>query len=123
MTSDPSGKLSNWVSGAVPIEIAGRYRFTPKFSAGIYFQYDPAFVAAFSCLESFSCSASNVRVGAEAVYAFLPDSTFNPWVSVGTGWGGQPARSPRRRPAPHADSRATEGWRSGSTSRPVPTGT
>jgi hypothetical protein len=86
VTSDPSGKLSNWVSGAVPIEIAGRYRFTPKFSAGIYFQYDPAFVAAFSCLESFSCSASNVRVGAEAVYAFLPDSTFNPWVSVGTGW-------------------------------------
>jgi hypothetical protein len=80
------GALSNFVSGAIPLEIAGRYRFTPKFSAGIYFQYAPAFTAAFICQPAFSCSTSNVRVGAEAVYGFLPDSTFNPWVSVGSGW-------------------------------------
>ena len=86
VTTDPHGPLKNRVSGAVPLEIAGRYRFTPNFSAGIYFQYAPAFVSAFSCLASFSCSASNVRVGAEAVYAFRPESTFNPWVSVGSGW-------------------------------------
>ena len=86
VTTDRHGPLSNVVSGAVPLEVAGRYRFTPKFSAGVYFQYGPAFVAAYSCLASFSCSASNVRVGAEAVYGFLPDSTFNPWVSVGSGW-------------------------------------
>jgi hypothetical protein len=86
VSSDRHGALSKVVSGAIPLEIAARYRFTPRFSAGIYFQYGPAFVAAYSCLASFSCSASNVRVGAEAVYAFLPDSTFNPWVSLGSGW-------------------------------------
>jgi len=80
------GALSKFVSGAIPLEVAGRYRFTPKFSAGIYFQYAPAFTAASICRPEFSCSASNVRVGAEAVYGFLPDSTFNPWVSVGSGW-------------------------------------
>jgi len=86
VSSDRHGALSKVVSGAVPLEVAARYRFTPKFSAGIYFQYGPAFVAPYSCLASFSCSASNVRVGAEAVYAFLPDSTINPWVSLGSGW-------------------------------------
>jgi hypothetical protein len=80
------GALSTFVSGAVPLEIAVRYRFTPKFSAGIYFQYAPAFTAASICRPEFSCSASNVRVGAEAVYGFLPDSTFSPWVSLGSGW-------------------------------------
>jgi hypothetical protein len=78
--------LSNFVSGAIPLEVAGRYRFTPKFSAGIYFQYAPTFSAAYICLPQYSCSASNIRVGAEAVYGFMPDSTFNPWVSVGSGW-------------------------------------
>jgi hypothetical protein len=78
--------LSNFVSGAIPLEIAGRYRFTPKFSAGIYFQYAPAFTAPYTCLPQYSCSSSNIRVGAEAVYGFMPDSTFNPWVSIGSGW-------------------------------------
>jgi len=86
VTTDPHGPLANVVSSAIPLEIAARYRFTPRFSAGIYFQYAPAFVSAFSCLSSFSCSASDVRLGAQAVYGFLPDSTFNPWVSVGSGW-------------------------------------
>jgi hypothetical protein len=86
VTTDPQGKLSNVVSGAVPIEIAGRYRFTPNLSAGIYFQYAPAFVSSYVCLAAFSCSGSNVRVGAEAVYGFFPDAFVNPWVSVGSGW-------------------------------------
>jgi hypothetical protein len=84
--TDPQGALSNWVSGAVPIEGAARYRFTPRLSAGVYFQYAPTFVSDYVCLSSFSCSGSNVRVGAEAVYGFLPDAFLNPWVSVGTGW-------------------------------------
>jgi hypothetical protein len=84
--TDPQGKLSNVISGAVPIEVAGRYRFTPNLSAGVYFQYAPAFVSSYVCLASFSCTGSNVRVGAEVVYGFLPDSFTNPWVSLGSGW-------------------------------------
>ncbi len=85
-TAEFSGSMSNVWSGAVPIEVAGRYRFTPNLSAGIYFQYNPAFVASYLCSSGLSCSGYDMRVGAEAVYGFLPDGTINPWVSVGTGW-------------------------------------
>jgi hypothetical protein len=81
-----TGAMSHFWSGAVPIEVAGRYRFTSHFSAGVYFQYDPAFVASFVCPSTAGCSGYDMRVGAEAVYAFRPDAGFNPWVSVGTGW-------------------------------------
>ena len=76
--------LSDSVSGALPIGLDARYRFTPNLSAGVYFQYAPAFVK--NCSPGFSCSASGVRLGIEAVYAFMPDAEFNPWVSLGTGW-------------------------------------
>ncbi len=80
------GDMSNLISGEVPIEVAGRYRFTPNLSAGVYFQYAPAFVASYTCTAGLSCSAYNMRVGAEVMYGFMPENTINPWVSVGTGW-------------------------------------
>jgi hypothetical protein len=76
--------LSDLVSGALPIGLDARYKFTPNLSAGVYFQYAPAFVK--NCDPGTSCSASGVRLGIEAVYAFMPDAGFNPWVSLGTGW-------------------------------------
>jgi hypothetical protein len=81
-----TGPLSDLVSGSVPIEVAARYRFTPRLSAGAYFQYAPAFAASTICLASYTCSAYNMRVGAEVVYGFLPDRFLNPWLSLGTGW-------------------------------------
>ncbi len=80
------GAMSNFWSGAIPLEVAGRYRFSPNFSAGIYFQYGPAFVAKRFCTNGMTCSAYDMRAGVEAVYGFLPDRTLNPWVSLGTGW-------------------------------------
>lgn len=80
------GAMNHLWSGAVPIEVAGRYRFSPSFSAGVYFQYDPALVATWSCTPGLPCSGYDLRVGVEAVYAFLPDRFLNPWVSIGTGW-------------------------------------
>ena len=80
------GRMSYTWSGAVPIGVAGRYRFSPNFSAGVYFQYGPAFVASRFCTASMTCSGYDMRVGVEAVYGFLPERTLNPWVSVGTGW-------------------------------------
>ncbi len=84
--SDFYGPMSNIWSGAIPIEVAGRYRFSPRFSAGVYFQYNPAMIASRLCASGMTCSGSDVRVGVEAVYGFLPDGFLNPWVSVGTGW-------------------------------------
>ncbi len=80
------GPMKNIWSGEVPLEVAGRYRFSPSFSAGVYFQYDPAFVAGRLCAAGMTCSAYDMRVGVEAVYGFLPEKFLNPWVSLGTGW-------------------------------------
>ncbi len=80
------GPMNHIWSGAIPIGVAGRYRFSPSFSAGVYFQYNPAFVASFSCSTGLTCSGYNMRIGVEAVYGFLPERFLNPWVSLGTGW-------------------------------------
>jgi hypothetical protein len=39
---------STW-SGAIPLGLAARYRFTPNVSAGVYFQWNPAFVSKSTC--------------------------------------------------------------------------
>lgn len=80
------GPLSNTWSGAIPIGVAGRYHFSPNLSAGVYFQYSPAFVSSRFCVTGMTCSAYDMRVGVEAVYGFLPERSLNPWVSLGTGW-------------------------------------
>jgi hypothetical protein len=77
--------LSDSISGAIPFEVAGRYRFTPNLSAGVYFQWGPAFVKSSACLAGASCSASDMRLGLEVMYGFNPTG-MNPWVSLGTGW-------------------------------------
>ena len=78
--------MSDAFSGALPIEAAARYRFTPNLSAGIYFQYGPAFISSTTCESGVSCSGYDMRLGIQAVYGFLPDGGMNPWVSLGTGW-------------------------------------
>jgi hypothetical protein len=83
---DLGGAMNHTWSGAIPIEVAGRYRFSPGFSAGVYFQYAPALVAARACISGWNCTGFDVRVGVEAAYSFLPTRFLNPWVSVGTGW-------------------------------------
>ncbi len=77
--------LSNSTSGAIPFEVAGRYRFTPNLSAGLYFQWGPAFLKSSFCDVGLSCSASDMRLGVEVMYGFNPTG-MNPWVSLGTGW-------------------------------------
>jgi len=80
--------LSDTITGAIPIGLDARYKFTPNLSAGVYFQYAPAFVKSSFCdaATGASCSATGVRLGIEVAYAFMPDAGFNPWVSLGTGW-------------------------------------
>ncbi|MEI7703182.1 MAG: hypothetical protein WCK73_01145 [Deltaproteobacteria bacterium] len=80
------GAMSDVWSGALPIEVAGRYRFTPNLSAGLYFQYAPGFINSGCSAAGVSCSGYDMRFGLEAVYGFMPDGKVNPWVSLGTGW-------------------------------------
>ena len=80
------GPMNHIWSGAIPIEVAGRYRFSPSFSVGVYFQYNPASIASYSCSPGLTCSGYDMRTGVEAVYGFLPERFLNPWVSLGSGW-------------------------------------
>jgi len=100
--TDGSAAMSDAWSGALPIGVGARYRFTSNLSAGVFFQFAPAFIASSTCDAGASCSGYDMRLGIEAVYGFMPDGSWNPWVSLGTGWewtqlkasaGGQSASS------------------------------
>jgi len=82
--------MSDTWGGAIPLGIDALYRFTPNLSAGVFFQWNPAFAASGFCAREFgataTCSGSDMRVGILVAYAFLPQGSFNPWVSLGTGW-------------------------------------
>jgi hypothetical protein len=83
---NPQLSMSSAWSGAVPIEIAARYRFTPNVSMGIYFQWGPAFLTSRAFDNIAGTWGSDMRTGLELVYGFTPDSAMNPWFSLGTGW-------------------------------------
>lgn len=78
--------MSDWWSGAIPIEVAARYRFTPNVSAGVYFQWNPAFVSSATCGSGASCSGHDMRLGVVMVYDIIPDGAVNPWFGLGMGW-------------------------------------
>ncbi len=80
------GALKNTISAAIPIEVGARWRFTSNLSAGLYFQYNPGFPSATVCIGTYTCSAYDMRVGAEVAWALNPEGFFNPWLSLGTGW-------------------------------------
>jgi hypothetical protein len=75
----PSGDLAGGTAmsrvwaGAIPLEVAGRYHFTPSL-----------------CVPSLTgcdtTSGYDMRTGVEAVFEFLPGQRMNPWLSLGTGW-------------------------------------
>ncbi len=82
--------MSDTWSGAIPLGVDARWRFTPNLSAGVYFQWNPAFAASAFCNNTdvpggATCSGSDMRLGLEVMYGFNP-AGMNPWVSLGTGW-------------------------------------
>ncbi|HXN83518.1 MAG TPA: hypothetical protein VN883_13665 [Myxococcales bacterium] len=80
----PQASLSDSYSGFLPIWIEGGYRFTPNLFAGAFFQY--AFGFTKNCPPSFDCSGSDLRVGAEGHYHFMPGRMADPWLGVGLGY-------------------------------------
>jgi hypothetical protein len=83
---NPAWPMSGAWTGAVPLEIAARYRFTPSLSAGAFFQWGPAFVTSTGFAQIAGSSGSDMRLGIELVYAFTPGAALDPWVGLGTGW-------------------------------------
>jgi hypothetical protein len=84
-----SEKLSDGISGAVPIVLEAGYRINANFTVGALFQYGIAQVkenATTMCGGAISCSGSVIRLGIEGLYNFNLDTPLTPWVGLGTGY-------------------------------------
>jgi opacity protein-like surface antigen len=74
---------------AIPLVLEAGYRFNSAFTAGVLFQYAIGQWKENSTTgcgsNGLSCSASVVRLGAEAIYHFAP-GRFAPWGGLGFGY-------------------------------------
>lgn len=78
------GDISDSVGGKIPIWLDAGYRLTSNVYVGGYFEYAPGLTK--NCPPGYSCSASDVRLGANAQYRLLPGQSFDPWVGIGIGY-------------------------------------
>ena len=82
-------KLSDGITGAVPVVLEAGYRLNASFTVGALFQYGLAQVkenATTSCGGAVSCSGSVIRLGIEGIYNFNLDTALTPWVGLSTGY-------------------------------------
>jgi outer membrane protein W len=77
-------KLSDQLSGGVPIQIDAGYMVTPNILVGLYGQY--AFLFTKNCDPGASCSAHDVHLGVQAQYHIMPDQSVDPWLGLGVGY-------------------------------------
>jgi outer membrane protein W len=86
----PADKLSDTISGRIPIWIDAGYRINPNMYVGAFFQYGIVSLAsnAFgSCgTTGISCSAHDIELGAMFAYHLMPDQTIDPWAGIGIGY-------------------------------------
>jgi hypothetical protein len=81
--------ISNNFAHMIPIWIDAGYRINPSVYAGAYFQY--GFVAIDEdkkpdCARGVSCSAQDIRFGANIHFHLRPKTSFDPWIGVGVGY-------------------------------------
>jgi opacity protein-like surface antigen len=91
----PFGELSDGndldggVSGQIPVIIDLGYRFNPRVFAGLFLGYGFAQVNDNNngCdVNTVSCSASVIRLGVNALYRFMPEQRFAPYLGAGLGY-------------------------------------
>jgi hypothetical protein len=89
-TSSTGAKLSDAVSGQIPIWVDAGYRILPSLYVGAFFQYGIAFIPSNSTTgcgaSGVSCSGHDLMFGIDAHYHFLPGGQIDPWVGVGIGY-------------------------------------
>jgi hypothetical protein len=82
--SSTGDKISNHVTGVIPIAIEGNYRFTANFLAGVYLSY--AILLAKDCPSGQSCGGHVLHFGIQGSYHLTPGGSFDPWVGLGVGY-------------------------------------
>jgi hypothetical protein len=80
--------LDRYASSVVPIVFEGGYRLDSSLFLGALFQYGFAQMKNpnGTCDGGTSCDGSVVRLGAEALYRFVPERIFAPWLGLGFGY-------------------------------------
>ncbi|MCP3162421.1 outer membrane beta-barrel protein [Myxococcus qinghaiensis] len=90
--AEETGKVSDLVTGVIPIQLEAGYFFNPNVYLGATFQYG---IASLNTDESdcedqggvsVTCSASQLRLGVNLAYHFNVTPKIDPWVSVGVGY-------------------------------------
>jgi hypothetical protein len=78
------------ISNAVPIWFDAGYRLLPSLYLGAYFAYGfgsvPGNAQSYCSAPGLSCSLTDLRVGVDVQYHFLPASWLDPWVGLGAGF-------------------------------------
>lgn len=82
--------MGDWLVSQVPVQVDVLYRVKPAFALGGYFSWGFAHAggdAADACeLRGDGCSASVVRIGAQAIWSLPPIGRVAPWLGAGLGY-------------------------------------
>ena len=90
--SDPAADLNDIASLQIPLQLDAGVRLFGNLFLGAYVQYGFAFVSddVAGCddnaLVDVDCSASDVRLGIQAHYHFMPRESLDPWIGLGFGY-------------------------------------
>jgi hypothetical protein len=79
-------KLGTVADGQVPLWIDAGLRLDPHWYVGAYGQIGYVLPADGLCAAGASCSGTDVRIGLQAQYSFLPAARLDPWIGVGAGY-------------------------------------
>lgn len=90
-----SNKLSDSVSGVIPLQLDVGYRVLPSLMVGGYIMYgfgitgdalDKSCDLIKASGADASCTSHDVRLGLQAQYHFMPDASVDPWIGGGIGY-------------------------------------
>jgi len=82
-----NSNLSDNIQGMIPIWLDAGFRFSPYVYLGAFFQYGFGILPSNTgCTGGVSCSESDVRLGINVHYHFLPSGRVDPWLGIGAGY-------------------------------------
>lgn len=85
---EDSGKVSDTVSGVIPLQVDAGFFINSNLYLGGSFQYGVGLLAE-DCEdegEDVRCGARQLRFGVNLAYHFQPSATLSPWLGVGVGY-------------------------------------
>jgi hypothetical protein len=87
----PLQEMKNYVKSEVPFQVDLGWRVNRHLTLGGYLSWAVAqetgdFKTTYCDVSGISCGSYVFRVGAQALWNFIPMGTVDPWIGIGTGW-------------------------------------